>query len=71
MVSRNSWQKYYPLAILFVGMLALSGCATQPVVSNTPDLRVDPVVTPEVMTPEQQGAAIQELQNAASKNQGR
>jgi len=50
-------------------MIVVSGCASQPVVSNFGDLRVDQKPAPLLLSPSERGQAIEELQNAAKKNQ--
>jgi len=52
-------------AVMFITV----GCASQPVVSNFPDLRIDQQPAPVLLSPAERGQAIEDLQNAAEKNQ--
>ena len=63
-------QKHIGLAVAGVAFVALAGCSTQPVVSNFPDLRLDPEPVPALLTPEERGQAIRDLQNLGEQNQG-
>jgi len=57
------------LALAGAVILLTAGCASQPVVSNFPDLRIDQQPAPVLLTPNERNQAIEDLQNAAEKNQ--
>lgn len=62
LVYRSAWG--------LAALIFLTACSGQSQVNNFPDLRVEQPPTPILMTPDEQGAAIEELQDAAAKNAG-
>lgn len=66
---RVNWKGRAGPVIAGAVMLLTTACASQPVVSNFPDMRAAPPPEPVLMSPEERGQAIEELQDAAKKNQ--
>ncbi|VAW19172.1 hypothetical protein MNBD_ALPHA09-595 [hydrothermal vent metagenome] len=58
------------LVLAGFAFVALAGCSSQPVVSNFPDLRLNPAPIPALLTPEERYQAIEDLQNAGAQNLG-
>jgi len=65
-IFKSNWTA---LALAGAMIILTAGCASQPVVSNFPDLRIDQTPAPVLLTPYERNRAIEDLQNAAEQNQ--